>query len=456
MVFRVLVYFMGNYIMKNIDLTKGNIYKQMIRFAVPVFLSSILTLLYNIVDTMIVGKCLGTSALAGVGATGTLMFLMTGLMNGFTIGSSIVTARFFGAKDEKGVKRSSFCSLVLALAMSVIMTAVLVLSMHGILKLMNTDADFYKEAYDYIIVIAWGLVFMTLYRLFEAMLRSVGISKMSLVFACVSFVTNIALDFWFILGLGMGTDGAALATIISFALCALLCFLYILKKVPVLHVKKADMCLSKQLVAEQLKMAIPMSLQHSIKAFGSTLVQSAYNVLGTVPVAAVAVAGKLEHIATDAYSALGSTMSTYCGTNLGAKKNDRIKKGFKAALVIGAIYTAVSGLLLLLFAKYATPLFVSENVAEVKQYVALFMYCVVPFFMLLCILVTFRNGIQGLGFSGFALFAGISELVCRFAMSYFGKINESFVITTLSYPVSWGITSALLLVLYFKIVRKKL
>ena len=442
--------------MKQIDLTSGNIYKQMVRFAVPVFLSNLLTLLYNIIDTMIVGKCIGNSALAGVGSTGTLMFLMTGLMNGFAMGGSVITARFFGAKDKDGVRRSAFCTLVLSLIMAVVMTLVLVLSMHGILRLMNTDSEFYKEAYDYIIVISGGLVLMTLYRAFEAMLRSVGISKISLVFAAVSFVTNIVLDFLFIVGFGMGTDGAALATIISFALCAALSVIYIIKKVPALHIKKEDMRLSKRLVAEQLKMAIPMSLQHSIKGFGSTLVQSAYNSLGTIPVAAIAVAGKLEHIATDAYSALGSTMSTYCGTNWGAKKTDRIKKGFKAALVIGAVYTAVSGLLLLLFAKHATPLFVSENVSEVKQYVALFMYCVVPFFMLLCTLVTFRNGIQGLGFSGFALFAGISELVCRFAMSYIGKINESFVITTFSYPVSWGVTSVFLLIIYFAIVRKKL
>ncbi len=442
--------------MKHIDLTKGNIYKQMVRFAMPVFLSNLLTLLYNIADTMIVGRFLGNSALAGVGSTGTIMFLMNGLMIGFTTGTSVVTSRFFGADDKKGLKRSVFCSFILAISMAISITLILVFTMPHILSLMNTDKEFYNEAYDYIIVISFGLILMTLYKLFESMLRAVGIARMSLVFAIVSFFANVGLDILFIAVFGMGTTGAALATILSFGICALLCLVYIIKKVPVLHIKKEDMRISREIISAQLKMALPMSFQHSIKAIGSTVVQSAYNLLGTVPVAAYAVAGKLEHITTDAYTALGSTISTFCGTNSGAKKPERIKKGIKSALVIGVIYTVVSGVLLLLFGKLLTPLFISENIAEAKRYVGLFLYCVAPFFVFLCTLVVVRYAVQGLGFSTIALTAGFIELVCRFVMSQIGKINESFVITSFSYPVSWVVTSAFLLLLYFFVVRKKL
>ena len=381
---------------------------------------------------------------------------MNGLMIGFTTGTSIVTSRFFGAKEEKGVKRSVFCSFLLAVSMSVIITAVLVLSMPTILRLMNTDKEFYKEAYNYIIVISWGLILMTLYKLFESMLRAVGIAKMSLVFAIVSFFANVLLDILFIAAFGMGTEGAALATILSFAICAALCLLYIIKKAPALHIKRSDMRVSWEIIRSQLKMALPMSLQQSVKALGSTLVQSSYNLLGTVPVAAYSVAGKLEHITTDAYTALGSTVSTFCGTNAGAKKSDRIKAGIKATLIIGVIYTLASGVLLLIFGKMLTPLFISENVAESKRYVATFLYCVVPFFVFLCTLVVVRYAVQGLGFSGIALTAGFIELILRVVMSYFGGNARSFVITSLSYPVSWFGAACFLVIIYFVRVRKKI
>lgn len=441
---------------KNIDLTTGSVYRGMLRFALPLFLSNLLTLMYNLADTVIVGRFLGNAALAGVGSTGTLMFLMNGLMIGFTTGTSVITSRAFGRRDDEGVRRSAAMSLILAVLMALTVTLILLFAMPAILRLMNTDREFYDEAYEYIMVISAGLILMTLYKLFESMLRAIGISKMSLIFAAVAFAANIALDLLFIAVFKMGTSGAALATILSFGLCAALCLWYIVKKAPALHLKREHFKLSGELIKSQLKMALPMSLQHSAKGVGFAIVQSSYNLLGTVPVAAYAVAGKLEHITTDAYTALGSTVATHCGTNAGAGKTARIKKGFKAALVIGIVYTVISGGLLLLFAKHLTPLFISQNVNEAKGYVATFMYCVAPFFALLCTLVILRYGIQGLGHSALAISAALIELACRTVMAFIGGRAKSFVITSLAFPVSWFATAAFVACVYLFYVRKKL
>ena len=442
--------------MKKVELTRGSIYKGLIRFCLPLFLSNLLTLCYNIVDTIIVGRLLGNEALAGVGSTGTLMFLINGVSIGFTTGSSIITSRYFGAKDEDGLKRSVASGIILAFSVGAVITAVVIPLMPNILNLMNTDEAFYDEAYRYIIVIMAGFLAMIAYKLSEALLRAVGVAHMSLIFAIISFLSNIVLDIVFIEVFEMGTEGASLATVLSFLLCAVLCIGYIIKKVPELHTKKEHFAFDKEMYISQLKMALPMSLQSSIKGFGSTLVQSSYNTLGTVAVAAYAVSGKIEHITTDAYSAIGSAMSTFCGQNAGAKKNERIKKGIKAALIIGAVYTLVSGVLLIIFAKHLTPVFVKEDITKVAKYVGTFMYCVAPFFILLGTLVTLRYSIQGLGFSGFALGAGVIELVMRAVMSYVGKNADSFVLTSLSFPVSWGVTAVYLVIIYFAFVRRKL
>lgn len=442
--------------MKKVEFTSGSIYKGLLRFCLPLFISNILTLCYNIADTIIVGRLLGNEALAGVGSTGTLMFLINGVSIGFTTGSSIITARYFGAKDGDGIKRSVASGIVLATSVGILLTVIVIPLLPFILRLMNTDKAFYDEAYRYIFVIMAGFLAMIAYKLSEAVLRAVGISHMSLIFAIVSFLSNIVLDVVFIEFCNMGTEGASLATVLSFLLCAVLCVGYIVKKVPELHIKRKHFAFDKEMYLSQLKMALPMSVQQSIKGLGSTLVQSSYNTLGTVAVAAFAVSGKIEHITTDAYNAIGSAMSTFCGQNIGANKKGRIKKGIKAALVMGTLYTVATGALLIIFAKHFTPMFVKEDVSAVAKLVGTFMLSVAPFFVLLCTLVTLRYSIQGMGYSAFALGAGVIELVMRAIMSYIGKSANSFVITSLSFPVSWGVTALYLVIVYFGIIRRKL
>ncbi len=433
---------------KNVDLTSGNIYGGLIKFCTPLFLSNLLTLMYNLVDTLIVGRFLGNKALAGVGSTGTLMFLMNGLMIGFTTGTSVITSRFFGAKDKESVKKSVATSVVLALTMAAVITVILFFTMPWILKLMNTKREFYDEAFEYITVISYGLVVMTVYKLLESMLRAIGISKMTLVFALVAFVSNILLDLLFIAVFKMGTGGAALATILSFGICAVLCFVYILKKAPILHIRLRHFKLQKDILKNQLKTALPMSAQHSLKGVGTAIVQSSYNLLGTSAVAAVAVATKLEHITTDAYTALGATIATFCSQNIGANKIKRINKGFKSALIIGLVYTVLSGGLLLVFSKNLVHLFVSKNTDEISQYVKTFMYLVAPFFSFLCVLVTLRYGILGLGFSNLALLTGAIELLARVIVSVIGGKTQSFVTITLSYPISWFVSAVAIVLIY--------
>ncbi len=438
------------------DMTKGSPTRIILGFTLPLFLGNVFQQFYNMADTIIVGQFVGTGALAAVGSTGTIMFLITGFATGLGTGFTILTAQRFGAGDMKGMRRSVFTAAVLTVIVSVLVTAVSVIFMHPLLDLMQTPADIYDDAYAYIIVIMWGLAAQMLYNLLSALLRAIGNSKMPLYFLILAAVLNVILDLVFIINFKMGTAGAAYATVISQGISGLLCLLYIVKAVPIFRLSRRDMVMDGRMMAEQLKVGLPMALQFSITAIGSIMVQTSLNMLGSTLVAAYTAAGKIEQILTQAYVALGTAMANYSAQNVGAGDIPRIRQGFRAATIWGGVYSVVAGVLVMTVGKYLTYLFVSSDAAMLLDSVDLYLKCIGFFFIPLNIVNAYRNGLQGLGYGLLPMTAGVAELAGRGVIAVISARYSSYFGICMAGPAAWVLAGGLLVVLYFYIVKKDL
>ena len=307
------------------DMTAGSPAKAILMFTVPIFVGNVFQQFYSMVDTIIVGKFVGTTALAAVGSVGTIMFLIIGFMLGLTAGFTVLTAQRFGAGDMKGMRKTVGSAATLSVIMTVIMTTISMLGMKPLLKFMNTPSDIFADAYHYIMVICAGIFATVLYNLLASILRAIGNSQIPLYFLILSALLNVVLDLLLIIVFRMGAAGAAYATVISQGVSGVLCLIYIIKKIPELKLEKSDFQLNGHIAKVQIGIGIPMALQYSITAIGSMMVQSSLNVLGSGAVAAFTAANKIEQVLTQAYVALGTTMATYCAQNIGAGKVKRIR-----------------------------------------------------------------------------------------------------------------------------------
>ncbi len=438
------------------DMTKGSPGKIILNFTLPLFIGNLFQQLYNMVDTIIVGQFVGTGALAAVGSTGTIMFLITGLAFGMTTGFTLMTAQQFGAGNMAAMRRTVFTSSFLTAVVSVVMTALSVIFMRPLLRAMQTPADIFEDAYAYIIVICAGLAAQMLYNLLACLLRALGNSKVPLYFLILAALLNIVLDLLFIIVFHMGTAGAAYATVISQGISGLLCLVYIIKAVPILHLSRKDLQFDGPLMARQLQVGIPMALQYSITAIGSIMLQTSLNMLGSTLVAAYTAASKIEQLVTQIYVALGTTMANYSAQNVGAGDIPRIRAGFRSATVWGSVYSVAAGLLLMFFGKYLTYLFVSEDAASLLSSVDLYLKCVGAFFIPLTVVNVYRNGLQGLGYGLLPMMAGIAELAGRGIVAIISANFQSYFGICMASPAAWVLAGGLLLVVYFYIVKKDL
>lgn len=436
------------------DMTVGKPASVIINFTIPILIGNIFQQFYNMADAIIVGRCVGNKALAAVGSTGTFMFLIYGLVTGMTVGFTVSTAQRFGAGDMDGMRKSVASAIKLAAIVTALMTAVTMIFMRPMLRLMNTPSDIFDDAYSYIMIICAGIAAQVLYNMLSAILRALGNSKTPLYFLILSALLNIGLDLVFIKVFGMGAAGAAYATVISQLIAGIASFIYIITKVPLLHLKKEDWAYDRVLVGSQLKVGFPMALQYSITAIGTTMVQAALNKLGSTAVASYTAAGKIEQIAGQAYVAIGTTMATYCAQNRGAGRIDRIKEGFKSATCMGFIYSIIAGALIFFFGKYMTYLFVSEDISEVIGYVDTYLRCISLFFIPLTIVNVHRNGIQGMGFGVLPMMAGVAELIGRGVASVVAAHYRSYIGICMGGPAAWVLAAALLIWMYHMVIRK--
>lgn len=437
------------------DMTAGIPGKIILNFTIPIFIGNMFQQIYNMADTIIVGKFVGNAALAAVGSCGTIMFLILGFLMGLTAGFTVVTAQHYGAGNMKAMRQSVASAAILSAAISLLMTVGSMAMMRHILRWMNTPADMYDQAYGYIMVICGGIAAQVLYNLLASVLRALGDSKRPLYFLILAALLNIVLDLVFIIVFHMGAAGAAYATVISQGISGLLCLWYIAKKVPELHLHREDWSMNRDLAKWQMKIGVPMAFQYSITAIGTIVVQSALNMLGSVAVAGFSAASKIEQIFNQAYVALGTTMATYCAQNMGAGKADRIRTGFRSGTWIGVIYAVVTGAIVFFAGKYMTVLFVSENVAAITNYVDIYLKCVGVSFIPLVFVNVYRNGIQGMGYGLLPMTAGIAELIGRSSVALIASYVGSYAGICMASPVAWVLAGGLLLLMYRWIMKSR-
>ena len=325
------------------DMTKGSPIKLILSFMVPLLIGNIFQQFYNMADTIIVGRTISVEALAAVGATGSISFLIVGFVQGVTSGFAVITAQRFGAGSENGVRRSVATSIILGIAVTIVMTAISVLVARPLLEIMKTPSDIIDDSYNYIIVIFEGIAAAVFFNLFSSILRSLGDSKTPLVFLIIASIINIILDFVFILTFKMGVAGAGWATVIAQFISGILCFVYSLKKFPILRLTKHDWKFSWKFAWQHLEVGLPMAFQFSITAIGTMVIQSALNSLGSTAVAAFTAGSKIDQFATQPLASLGVAVATYTAQNYGARELERIKKGVTGAAIIATVCGIVGG-----------------------------------------------------------------------------------------------------------------
>lgn len=437
-----------------LDMTKGRPLGLIVKFIIPLVIGNIFQQLYNMVDTIIVGQFVGVKALAAVGSTGTIMFLILGFMQGLTTGFTVLTSQRYGAGDIEGVKKSFATAALLSMIATVIMTTASVVGMNGLLKLMQTPEDIFDMAKSYILVICIGMGCTVLYNLMASVLRAVGNSRVPLYFLIVAAVTNIVLDLVFIINFHMGVAGAAWATVISQGLSGVLCVLYVAKKVDVLQVIRRDFQIDLHLMYVEFSIGLPMALQFSVTAVGTIMVQAALNMLGSLAVAAYTAASKVEQLVTQPFLAMGMTMATYAGQNRGISAYDRIRQGAGYAVVISSVYAVIVFGLIMLFKHPLIAMFVSENLAEIEGYASIYLFLCGSCFIPLGMIFIYRNILQGCGYALIPTMGGVVELVCRAIVAVIAAKQQSFTGVCVANISAWLAAGIFLWISYLIIFRK--
>lgn len=431
------------------NMSSGSPMKLILGFALPLLFGMLFQQVYSLIDTIIVSKFLGVSALAGVGATSSINFLIIGFCNGMCSGFALPVAQRFGARDDNGLRKFVGNSAVLAIILGVFMTAVTSLLCRDILIWMRTPSDIIDLSYEYILVIFLGIPAIMLYNILSGYIRSLGNSITPLVFLIIAAFFNIGLDLLFILVFHLGIFGAALATVISQGISGLLCLFYIIFRMDILHLKKSDWILDSAYVKPLISMGIPMGFQYSITAIGSVILQTSVNALGSAAVASITAGDKISLFLMCPFDALGSTMATYGGQNVGAGRLDRLGKGLKSAVILGTAYSILVFIVINIFSKNILQIFVSAKETTVISQASAYLFWITLFYILLALVNIIRFLIQGMGFSGFAVFAGIAEMIGRGLIGLVFVPMFGFTAACLASPLAWIFADAFLIPAYF-------
>ena len=420
------------------DLTSGSPLKVILMFTLPLVLGNLFQQFYALADTIIVGRFCGVSALASVGATGSVNYLILGFVIGVCNGFAIPIAQLFGARDYKDLRRHVANAAWLCIAGSVVLTVATVALTRPMMELMQTPDDILDGAVVYIGWIFAGIPFIFLYNMVAAIMRALGDSKTPLYFLILTSALNIGLDLLFIIPFHMGVLGAALATDISQVISGVLSFAYLRCKFGVLKMEKGDIAYSKKACGRLLGIGVPMGLQCSITAIGSVIMQWAVNVLGSTAVAAVTAAGKTQGLLTVPLESVGTAMATYAGQNLGASRMDRVRQGVNRALLIILVYALASAFILHFTDVQIMSLFLdTAKEVDIVNMGREYLFWNSVFFIPLGALIVWRYTIQGLGFSTLAMMAGVAEMVARTAVAIVLVPILGYFGAELSNPAAW-------------------
>lgn len=427
------------------DLTRGNPVAVILQFTIPILLGLLLQQVYNLVDTMIVGKFVGLDALGGVGSTSSLNFLVLGSCIGLCMGFGIPMANAFGAGEHSQLRRFVANSIYLCAIASVVVMAVVLVFCREILTAMQTTPETYGYAYDYIYWIFWGIPFVMLYNMTASMIRAVGDSKSPLLFLGIAAAINVVLDLVFILVFDMGVTGAAWATNLSQGISGLLCLLYIRRKLPIFRFQAGELTFRSAEAGRLLANGFPMALQYFITAIGSITLQSAINGLGTTYVNALAAGGKISQMLQCPFEALGTSMATYTGQNVGAHRLRRISSGLKVVVLLSALFTVVYVAIAWWFTPAISMLFLQAPDETLIDLMRQFLVIVGAFSWGVGLVNGYRFSIQGMGYAHLAILSGVTEMIARVVVALVMVPWLGYLGACLGSPLAWLLADCFLL-----------
>lgn len=427
------------------EMTSGPCLPLIFNFTLPLLLGNMLQQTYSLIDAAIVGKFLGINALASVGASTSVVFLILGFCNGCCGGFGIPVAQKFGARDYVSMRRLVSVSLKLAGMMSVGIALITCLLCAFILRTMQTPENIFQDAYWYLLITFIGVPCTFFYNLLSSIIRALGDSKTPFWFLLFSTILNVLLDLLCILVFHWGVAGAAIATVFSQGVSAVLCYFYMYRKFEILRMQPADKRFRPELARQLIFVGVPMGLQFSITAIGSIMLQSANNALGTACVAAFTAAMRIKMFFLCMLESLGIAMATFCGQNYGAGKPERIWTGVKAASLMMIVYVAAVAIILWGFSEKFVLLFVDPSETEIIADAALFLHISVSFFPVLGLLCILRYSIQGAGYTKLAMFSGVSEMIARIFVSVVAVPLWGFWAVCFGDPTAWVFADAFLI-----------
>lgn len=435
------------------DMTAGNPTRDILTFALPLILGYILQQMYLIIDAAIVGRWIGVGALAAVGASSSIMFLVMGFCNGACAGFAIPISQAFGAKDYGKMRVYVANAVRIAIVLAIVITMLTCAFCTKILQIVNTPEDVFADAYTFLMLQFLAIPFTIAYNLFAGFIRALGDSRQPFYFLIFSSVVNILLDILLILVIGMGVEGAGLATLLSQLLASILCIWYISRRLQLLIPHGEERRYDNKRISILLNNGVPMGLQFSITAIGSIMLQSANNALGTVYVASFTAAMRIKYLFTCVFENIGVAMATYCGQNIGAHRLDRVKKGEWSAVRIMLVYFVFTAAAIFPFADYMMQLFVESGEEAVVANAAKLMRISCYFYPALGMLTILRYSIQGLGYSNLSMLSGVMEMIARCGVSLWLVPAFAFTGVCFGDPVAWVCADLFLFPAFFLLYR---
>lgn len=436
------------------DMTVGSPTRDILRFAIPLILGYILQQMYQIIDAVIVGRWIGVGALAAVGASSSVMFLIMGFCNGSCAGFSIPIAQAFGAKDFAKMRCYVGNAIRLGIVFAVVITLMSCALCTRILYLVNTPDDIFQDAWIFLFLQFAAIPFTMAYNLLAGFIRALGNSRQPFYFLIFSAIINILLDIVFILIMGMGVEGAGIATLLSQAFSSMMCLWYIRKHLTILIPQGEERHFNNKRIAILLNNGVPMGLQFSITGIGIIMLQSANNALGTLYVASFTAAMRVKYLFICVFDNIGVAMATYCGQNIGAEKTERIQLGIRSALMITAVYFVLTVIVIYPFADQMMALFVNSGEQDVIKNAAYYMRISNYFYPALGLLTIFRYSIQGLGYSMLSMLSGVMEMIARCGVSIWLVPELAFTGVCFADPTAWMAADLFLIPAYFYLYKK--
>lgn len=436
------------------DMTTGSPAKLIMSFMIPTCLGNLFQQFYNLADSVIAGRFIGVDALAAIGATSSLIFLVMGWLNGLTSGFAILIAQNFGARRYDRMRHYLAQSIYLCAGFVVVMTIALEIYNYPILRMMNAPEELIGDIGGYMAVIYAGIVVTAIYNALAAVLRALGDGKSPLYFLIISAILNVVLDIVFIINFHMGVVGCAYATVIAQAFSAFLCLVYIAKKYEILRLKKEDFRVSFRSMGQLLGLGIPMGLQFSITAIGTIIVQGAINALGAVYMAGFSAAGKIQNMICTVFVAFGATIATFVGQNMGAGKMERVRKGVHITQAMILIWSVVTIAVVHFLGRYLMMVFIDPSETQVMDAAMTYFQLVAWCYPFLGSIFLYRNALQGLGFGLVPMLGGVFELAARAVMVMFLVQRIGYNGVCLADPAAWIAALIPIVPFYFYKMKK--